>query len=306
MWRRVQQAADIVHRDGLRELTSRIGQYALRTICLTLLDPHSVYQASRRQIFEDAGVQFCYNEHNQRQYDEEKMNVFVATESPAVVERYGWIDESLDYDAEISFGNFYALDQYYCPRELYATFDGFVELDVSQTYTDKDSLVSHVFSEKTDLPGHDLRHEVGEQFSDVLDLYGSGADNYINQKTASLDDYMFQVVIENGKYPEYVSEKFFDCLKTNTVPIYWGGEEAVRKMGFDTDGILFFESTNELSDVLTNSVSRRKYKELREQVEWNRRRLLELRNNARVNIYFGGKTLGFTLNDSNRRNLWLE
>ena len=61
-------------------------------------------------------------------------------------------------------------------------------------------------------------------------------------------------MIENGKYPEYVTEKLYDCIKLGTVPIYWGGEEALRKMGFDIQGFIFFDSLEELEEILYKGI----------------------------------------------------
>ena len=123
----------------------------------------------------------------------------------------------MTFAAEISLGNFYDLDRYYCPQTLYATNDNFVDLDLSRSYVDKDDLVSMVYSGSMHLDGHALRHDVADEFEDQLDLYGSGEGEYtdrfysevhnayLERKASSLSDHRFQVIIENTRHPNYVS-----------------------------------------------------------------------------------------------------
>lgn len=66
--------------------------------------------------------------------------------------------------------------------------------------------------------------------SDIdIDIYGGlwvndnkKVKGEIWNKKIGLNDYMFSVAIENTIQPNYISEKFFDCILTNTVPIYFG------------------------------------------------------------------------------------
>jgi len=237
-------------------------------------------------------LNLCHNNSIPEDYDPDAKNVLLAIESPGVVEYEGWLDDSMEFVAEISFGNFYDLDRYYCPRTLYVTNDNFVDLDMSCDYNDKEALVSLVYSKSDHLPGHVLRHEIADEFGSGLDIYGSGAgeftdrfwsdvhQTYLERKASSLANHMFQIVIENVQHDRYVSEKFFDALKTNTVPIYRGGEQSVRKMGFDTDGIIFFNTVADLRDVLSD-LSTERYQEMRPAAERNRKRLVEIRRQNR-------------------------
>lgn len=67
--------------------------------------------------------------------------------------------------------------------------------------------------------------------SDIeLDIFGAGyweKDNKkvkgeIWNKKVGLNDYKFSIAIENTYQPNYITEKFFDCILTNTVPVYYG------------------------------------------------------------------------------------
>jgi hypothetical protein len=55
-------------------------------------------------------------------------------------------------------------------------------------------------------------------------------------KADSLKDYRYQVVIENGVFDYYFTEKIMDCFVSMTIPIYLGA----KKIGefFNMDGII--------------------------------------------------------------------
>ena len=105
----------------------------------------------------------------------------------------------------------------------------------------KTKLISMVASPKRYSFGHALRHTVAEQLQDTINLYGGvlGSKRIgknIWDKSEALNDYMFQIVIENDKYPTYYTEKLTDCFATGTIPIYWGAS-TVNEI-FNSDGIL--------------------------------------------------------------------
>jgi hypothetical protein len=65
-----------------------------------------------------------------------------------------------------------------------------------------------------------------------LDIYGflweyspynsEKLKKHIYTKFLALDDYKFSIAIENCTEKNYITEKFYDCLLFNTVPIYFG------------------------------------------------------------------------------------
>jgi hypothetical protein len=223
------------------------------------------------------GYNLCYNKYIRQDYDPRGKNILVAVESPEVIKQNGWLDENMNFVAEISFANFYNLKNYHCCRSLYATNDNFVNFEINNNYDRKNKLTSFIFSEKTRLPGHKLRHDIAQKFKDQVDLFGSGTGKFLQRKTDSLESYMFQIVIENGKFPEYVSEKFFDCVKTKTIPIYFGGDHALEKLGFDHNGWISFDTLDELNTILREKVSESFYYEHLTSLEKNRQILLKIR-----------------------------
>lgn len=83
---------------------------------------------------------------------------------------------------------------------------------------------------------------------DRLDLYGSITGVNLPTKLPSLKDYMFQISVENMIHDTYFTEKIIDCFATGTIPIYRGTRGVERY--FDPRGIIFFDSIEELTDIL--------------------------------------------------------
>lgn len=64
----------------------------------------------------------------------------------------------------------------------------------------------------------------------------------------SLHDFMFSIVIENFKDDMYFTEKILNCFATGTIPIYLGAKNISER--FNVDGIITFESIEELNHIL--------------------------------------------------------
>lgn len=112
---------------------------------------------------------------------------------------------------------------------------------------EKTKNTSIIVSSMTRTKGHLMRHEVVNKFRNQLDVYGK-AYNPIDLKIEALKDYRFQIVIENCQLETYFSEKLVDCFVTGTIPVYWGCKGI--KDFFDMDGIITFNSVNELEKLL--------------------------------------------------------
>ena len=99
----------------------------------------------------------------------------------------------------------------------------------------KNKLVSMIYSRKSQTSGHKKRIKIANKYKGLVDGYGRGV-NPINNKEEGLTDYMFSIVVENGKYDNYFTEKILDCFATGTIPIYWGCENIGEY--FDEGGII--------------------------------------------------------------------
>ena len=112
----------------------------------------------------------------------------------------------------------------------------------------KNKIISIISSNKTFLTGHKLRHEVISKIP-KLDVYGRGYKE-IPTKLDGLKDYKFSIAIENDKVDYYFTEKIIDCFITGTIPIYWGCPSIGNF--FDINGILTFNTIDELNDIINN------------------------------------------------------
>jgi len=135
----------------------------------------------------------------------------------------------------------------------------------------KSKLVSMIYSDKTWLTGHKLRHIIVNGLLpkikfDKIDLFGTGSPKPIELKSEGTNDYMFQLAIENMKRPNYFADKIYDCFVTGTVPIYWGAPNIGDF--FDTRGIITFSNPQELANILF-SLSEKKYISMLPYVEKN-------------------------------------
>jgi len=112
--------------------------------------------------------------------------------------------------------------------------------------TEKNKLISMIYSNKKHLVGHKLRHDISNQINGI-DFYGSGYKPIIN-KSEALKEYMFSITIENCKKDFYFSEKLIDCFITGTIPIYWGCPSIGNF--FNEKGIIVFNNIDDLKDIL--------------------------------------------------------
>lgn len=163
--------------------------------------------------------------------------------------KYGWMHES----REISTGIFVDVKQNY--NKYFEVFEyifthnkELLELDSRFKWCPangfwikepkiypKSKMISFVTSNKTITKGHKKRMEWVERIGEQVDLFGRGF-NEIKTKEEGLCDYMFSVVIENGFYESYFTEKILDCFATGTIPVYLGTPDIGNY--FNSDGIL--------------------------------------------------------------------
>lgn len=110
---------------------------------------------------------------------------------------------------------------------------------------EKSKMISFITSNKNFTEGHKVRLDWVEKIGDQVDLYGRGF-NQIENKEQGLCDYMFSVVIENGFYDSYYTEKILDCFATGTIPVYLGSPDI--KDHFNEDGIITLSDEFDVSE----------------------------------------------------------
>lgn len=124
----------------------------------------------------------------------------------------------------------------------------------------------HVRREVKKLLGPYYKHAYGG-------LYGFPLEN----KADCLVPYRFHIAIESEKYPWWHTEKLFDCFAARTVPLYWGcdDQEKLEELGFDTSGIVYWSTIQELSRVIS-TCSPAMYETMQNAVEHNYNRIRNL------------------------------
>lgn len=143
--------------------------------------------------------------------------------------------------------------------------------------TEKRFETSFVVGGKNYTEGHKIRHQVWYNRESILtpkNFYMSSnfaldlKNNYkfLGKKKNELFESMFHIAIENNRSNGYFSEKLIDCLYTKTIPIYWGCTDLHK--WFDMNGILVFQTLEELISILNNLTPELYYK-LKESVELN-------------------------------------
>ena len=110
--------------------------------------------------------------------------------------------------------------------------------------------VSMIASYKNEAPGHKVRHQIYEKYKETSDIamFGTITGAYITGKSEGLDRFNFSIAVENCIQDGYFSEKLLDCFATKTIPIYWGSKHVTDF--FNPDGIIFFDTLEELEDIL--------------------------------------------------------
>lgn len=116
-------------------------------------------------------------------------------------------------------------------------------------FTNKSKLISMILSSKVYVEGHRFRYDIYKNLPIDVDVFGKTI-NPIDDKTTGLNDYYFSIAMENCKEDYYYTEKLLDCFKTKTLPIYWGCPSIGNF--FDINGIITFDTKDELYSILNN------------------------------------------------------
>lgn len=90
----------------------------------------------------------------------------------------------------------------------------------------KPALLSAVISNKSDTPLHRSRvalmSGLKEIFGDDLDWFGRGVKDIGKMKLSGLQNYRYHIVVENGCWRDYWTEKLADAFVANCYPFYIG------------------------------------------------------------------------------------
>lgn len=122
--------------------------------------------------------------------------------------------------------------------------------------------MSIIASDKTYFPGHALRHEIIRRILRTnLDIHilGRGCHYYrgdsrvkgvVEHKPNAFSPYEFSIAIENASYRYWVTEKFYDPILCNSIPIYWGASEVSKIFTNDSYIDITNKNIDEIMDVI--------------------------------------------------------
>lgn len=89
----------------------------------------------------------------------------------------------------------------------------------------KNKLISVISSDKCFTDGHQKRirfvRELKSVFGDNIDVFGRGINTF-SDKWDVIAPYKYHIVIENGRYKDYFTEKLMDCYLGQAYPFYYG------------------------------------------------------------------------------------
>ena len=120
---------------------------------------------------------------------------------------------------------------------------------------DKQDRITFLTSSKDWAEGHKLRLQIYDYLADKPNING-----FEIFKHKSPPQYMpredffntakFHIVAENCRHPNWFTEKVIDCFVSYTIPIYYG----CPNIGdfFNRDGIICFETVDQLNDILNS------------------------------------------------------
>jgi hypothetical protein len=91
------------------------------------------------------------------------------------------------------------------------------------------------------------RHKLAEFINNkFIDMYGGWLDNSPKRHDA-LVNYKFNISIENEHINNWITEKFYDCILTDTIPIYFGCKNI--KEVYPEDGYILIEDINDVDGI---------------------------------------------------------
>ena len=196
-----------------------------------------------------------------------KYNVAMLVEPISVSPRsYSWIQENYDLFDIILTHHKPLLE--ISPKFKYYPVWPRIKMDKSNwIIPEKNKMISAIFSDKNGTPAQQFRHKIVNKFKNKLDVYGTKY-KFIEDKFIGTGEYMFQIVVENI-FSGYVSEKANDCFANGTIPIYYGNSESNINNYYDMQGVILFETLDELEYILNNLVTVDYYNERKEIVNKN-------------------------------------
>jgi hypothetical protein len=130
----------------------------------------------------------------------------------------------------------------------------FTHNEDAELYAKKSKLISMICSKKSFTELHKLRIQIARELKskNICDVFGNldGGPRF-EKKEETLDDYYYQVVVENDIQGYYFTEKILDCFLEFTIPVYIGATKIAEF--FNPEGIIQIlpEDYDHIPDILS-------------------------------------------------------
>jgi len=167
-------------------------------------------------------------------------------------------------------------------KNLFGTSWSFRKEDLAAA-PEKHAVISMITSRMATTVGHRLRLRLAERLhrrQPDAAIFGRDIPwgPFLPDRRDGVAPFLFSVVVENCRKPNYFSEKLVDCFITRTVPLYWGCPNIGEF--FDRRGLLTFDTEEGFWKLVEKVMSEplALYESCREGLEENCRRSLELYN----------------------------
>ena len=95
---------------------------------------------------------------------------------------------------------------------------------------------------------------------------------------------MFHIAVENVKEKNWYTEKIGQSFISKVVPVYWGCPN-IEEFGYDPRGILYFNTIDELVDIV-NNLTPEKYTEMLPYIEHNYQNALKDTFTGKLEAFF--------------------
>lgn len=142
-------------------------------------------------------------------------------------------------------------------------------------YVNKTHQMSIIASDKMSFPGHALRHDIIRNILRTnldIHIHGHGCKYYggdprlkgsVDHKPDAFTPYHFSIAIENSSYRYWVTEKFYDPILCNSVPLYWGASEVSNVFTDQSHISLTGKPLSEIMDIIISTYKNGSHKDYR-------------------------------------------
>lgn len=162
-----------------------------------------------------------------------------------------------DYIDDAHYQRFPIWLEYFFPQTANRTS---IDMILSQ-FVDRDICADHNKRFASFVSSHDkgdIRTVLFKSLSEI-DRVDSGGrflnntpalkDEFGDDKGRFIGHYKFNICPENSNREGYVTEKLFEAIKSNTIPIYWGSNNNPEPHILNRNAILFYEGADKLSSL---------------------------------------------------------